>query len=112
MDGVQISHTADLDARTRAAARTLLDAVFAGELTDDDWEHALGGIHALVWEDGEPIAHAAVVQRRVLHRGRALRCGYVEAVGVREDRRRRGHGGTVMGVVERIVQRAYDLGAL
>jgi aminoglycoside 2'-N-acetyltransferase I len=40
------AHTADLDPATLAAARTLLDEVFEGELTDSDWEHALGGVHA------------------------------------------------------------------
>ena len=44
---VRIAHTADLDAATLAAARVLLDEVFDGELTDDDWEHCLGGMHAL-----------------------------------------------------------------
>jgi len=35
------------------------------------------------------VAGAAVVQRRQRRRDRALRAGYVEAVGVRADRRRR-----------------------
>jgi aminoglycoside 2'-N-acetyltransferase I len=38
--------------------------------------------------------------------------GYVEGVAVREDRRRRGHGGTVMAALERVVGGAYELGAL
>jgi aminoglycoside 2'-N-acetyltransferase I len=47
-----------------------------------------------------------------VHRGRALRAGYVEGVGVRADRRRRGPGGALMGSLEEIIRRAYDLGAL
>jgi aminoglycoside 2'-N-acetyltransferase I len=81
-------------------------------MTDDAWDHALGGIHALVWEGEELIGHAALVQRRLLHRGRALRTGYVEGVGVHPDRRREGHGGTMMEALERAVHRAYELGAL
>ena len=63
---------------------------FGGEFTDADWEHALGGMHALICHHGALIAHAAVVQRRLLYRGTALRCGYVEGVAVREDWRGQG----------------------
>jgi aminoglycoside 2'-N-acetyltransferase I len=108
----QLIHTADLDAATRAAIWALLHAAFAGDFGDDDWEHALGGMHALAWEDGDVVAHASVVQRRLIHAGRALRTGYVEGVGVRPDRRRRGLGAAVMGAVERVIRGAYDLGAL
>ena len=112
MSEVRTSHTADLDAATLRAARALLDAVFGADMTDHDWEHALGGVHALVWEGGALIGHASTVQRRLLHRGRALRTGYVEAVAVRPDRRRRGHGAALMTALERVVRGAYDLGAL
>jgi aminoglycoside 2'-N-acetyltransferase I len=108
---LRVAHTADLDERTLAAARALLYDVF-DDMEEDDWEHALGGIHALVWEEDELIGHASVVQRRLLHGGRALRTGYVEGVGVRADRRGRGHGGAMMGALERVIRGAYDLGAL
>jgi aminoglycoside 2'-N-acetyltransferase I len=109
---VRVAHTADLDASTLTAARGLLDAVFGDEMTEEDWEHALGGVHALAWEDGELVGHASVVQRRLVHGGRALRAGYVEGVGVRADRRGHGHGAAVMEPLERVIRRAYDLGAL
>ena len=112
MADVRTVHTADLDDATLAAARAFLDDVFEGELTDDDWDHALGGVHALLWEGAELIGHASVVQRRLLHGGRARRTGYVEGVGVRADRRRRGHGGALMGALERVIRGAYELGAL
>ena len=81
-------------------------------MSDDDWEHALGGVHALVWEGDELIGHASVIQRRLLHGGRALRTGYVEGVGVRADRRGRGYGGALMEALERVIRGAYELGAL
>ncbi len=112
MISVRTAHTADLDAAVLTAARSLLDDVFEGDMSDHDWEHSLGGVHALVWEGDELIGHASVVQRRILHDGRALRTGYVEGVGVRASRRRRGHGAAMMEALERVVRGAYELGAL
>ncbi|MFK0249446.1 GNAT family N-acetyltransferase [Amycolatopsis azurea] len=105
-------HTADLEAGVLTAARALLDDAFDGDFSDHDWENALGGMHTLVWESGELIGHASLVQRRLAHNGRALRTGYVEAVAVRSDHRRRGHGAAMMDALERVLRKAYDLGAL
>ena len=109
---IQVAHTADVDPATLRAARSLLERVFEGDFADSDWEHSLGGMHALAWEGDELVGHASLIQRRLLHRGRALRAGYVEGVGVRADRQRRGHGAALMDALERIIRAAYDLGAL
>ena len=109
---VRISHTADLEPGTLAAARALLDDVFEGEMTGHDWEHALGGIHAIACDGDELVGHASVIQRRLLHNGRALRTGYVEGAGVRADRRRQGHASALMDELERVIRGAYELGAL
>jgi aminoglycoside 2'-N-acetyltransferase I len=108
---LHIAHTADLDPAALKAARDLLYDVF-DDMTDGDWEHALGGVHALVWENGALLGHASVIQRRLLHRGRALRAGYVEAVAVRAGQRRHGHGAAMMAALEQVIRGAYDLGAL
>jgi aminoglycoside 2'-N-acetyltransferase I len=107
-------HTAHLSPGELAAVRALLDAAFDGEFADSDWEHSLGGMHALITEepDGGIVAHGSLVQRRVVHRGRSLRVGYVEAVAVRGDRRRQGLGDRIMAALEEIVDGAYVLGAL
>jgi aminoglycoside 2'-N-acetyltransferase I len=112
MSNVLIAHTADLDQAVLKAARALLDDAFDGEFDDHDWDHALGGMHALAWDGDELVGHASVVQRRLLHGGRALRAGYVEGVGVRADRRRDGHGAALMEAIGRVVRRAYEIGAL
>ena len=104
-------HTADLGADTRAAIRRLMDSAF-GTVSDDTFDNVLGGVHTLIVEDGELVGHASVVQRRLLHGGRALRTGYVEGVGVRADRRGRGHGAAMMDALETVVRGAYELGAL
>jgi aminoglycoside 2'-N-acetyltransferase I len=111
---LRVAHTADLGPQELEAVRALLDGAFTGEdsFAEEDHEHALGGMHALVWEGPALVAHGAVVMRRLLHAGRALRTGYVEGVAVRADRRGRGHGAAVMAELERVVRGAYDLGAL
>src|SRR5215204_1684823 len=108
----RIAHTADLDAATLRAVRMLLTDAFAGDFTDLDWDHTLGGLHALLWDGAELIGHASLIQRRLLHAGRALRAGYVEGLGVHPARRGRGHGATLMAGLERVVRGAYQLGAL
>jgi aminoglycoside 2'-N-acetyltransferase I len=111
----RLVHTSDLDGETREDARRMLVDAFAdGEVdfTDADWEHALGGMHALICVRGALIAHGAVVQRRLIHRGKALRCGYLEAVAVREDWRGQGLAMAVMDALEQVLRGAYDMGAL
>lgn len=108
---MQLAHTAYLSPRELDAVRRLVFAAF-DELDEDDWEHCLGGMHALLWEGEELVATGSVVQRRLVHEGRPLRTGYVEGVAVRADRRRRGLGAAVMTELERIVVGAYELGAL
>ncbi len=112
MTDVRVAHTADLSPADLTAVRQLLDAAFDGDFSDEDWDHTLGGMHALAWSGDVLVGHAAVVQRRFLHDGHALRTGYVEGVAVRDDHRRRGIGAAVMAPVERIIRTAYDLGAL
>jgi aminoglycoside 2'-N-acetyltransferase I len=109
---LRVAHTADLDSSSLMAARSLLEGAFEDDVTEHDWEHALGGMHAMMWDGAELIGHASVIQRRLMHGGRALRAGYVEGVAVRSDRRRRGHGTAMMEALERVIRGAYELGAL
>ena len=112
-----------------AQARALVDGAFAtpttttttptetvgdadGGFGDDDWDHALGGLHVLLTQGPELVGHAALVTRRLLHGGRAWRTGYVEAVAVRADLRRHGLGGRLMAEVERAAGAAHELAAL
>lgn len=108
----RLVHTADLDSETRLGAHQMLTEAYAGRFTDTDWQHALGGMHALVFRHGALIAHGAVVQRQLLHRGGTLRCGYVEAVAVREDSRGQGLATAVLDACEQVIRGAYQLGGL
>lgn len=115
MHTARLIHTSDLDAETRDGARRMVIEAFGGsevDFTPADWEHALGGMHALICHHGNLIAHGAVVQRRLIHDGTALRCGYLEAVAVREDWRGQGLAMAVLDALEQVVRGAYELGAL
>ncbi len=109
---LRVAHTADLAPEDLVRARELLDRVFEGDMGDADWDHALGGVHALVWAGDALVGHGSVVQRRLLHAGKALRTGYVEGVAVDAAWRRRSVGGLIMSALERVIDRAYEVGAL
>jgi aminoglycoside 2'-N-acetyltransferase I len=110
--GLTVAHTSQVAPELLAAVRAFLDEAFGGEFADDDWEHSLGGMHALAFDGARLVGHGAVVQRRLVHGGRARRAGYVEAVAVASGHRRRGHAAAVMDALEDVVRGAYDLGAL
>ncbi|WP_369146692.1 GNAT family N-acetyltransferase [Streptomyces sp. R44] len=109
---VRTAPTYRLGAARLRSVREMLDTAFEGDFSDDDWDHTLGGVHAWIEDERGIAAHGAVVQRRVLHRGRSLRVGYVEGVAVRGDRRRQGLGGAVMAELERVVDGTHAFGAL
>jgi aminoglycoside 2'-N-acetyltransferase I len=112
MADVDIAHTAQLDAPTLTSIRTLAEHAFDGDFDEHDWDHALGGVHALIRDGSDVVAHACVVLRRMIHGGGTLRVGYVEAVAVRADRRRVGYGRSVMSALLPFVRGGFDIGAL
>jgi aminoglycoside 2'-N-acetyltransferase I len=110
------AHTVDVTPADLAAARALMDEAFADlpedeRFGEEDWEHALGGQHVLVHDGDRLVGHGALVMRRLLHGGRALRAGYVEAVATAASHRRRGVGSAVMEGLEALAP-VYDLLAL
>jgi aminoglycoside 2'-N-acetyltransferase I len=104
--------TGELGADELEDVRRMVVEAFGGRFDEHDWEHSLGGTHVLATEEGEVVAHGAVVARTLEAGGRGLRCGYVEAVATRGDRRGRGLATLVMREVGRVVEAGYELGAL
>ena len=104
--------TADLGAAEARRLRAFLAEAFGGQFGDDDWSHALGGVHVLATVDGVLAAHAAVVGRQLVAGDQTLRTGYVEAVATGAAWRRQGIGSTLMDAVERLVTGGFELGAL
>ena len=82
------------------------------QFSDDDWQHALGGVHFVLELDGEIVAHAAVVAREIHVGGRALRTGYVEAVATAPERQGTGLGSIVMTDVSEYIREGFELGGL
>lgn len=91
----------------------MLDRAFDGDFSDTDYDHALGGIHAVVTDSvGAVVGHAAVVARAMVLGGTPRRVGYVEAVATDPDRQHQGIGDAVMTAIETVIGAAYDFGAL
>jgi aminoglycoside 2'-N-acetyltransferase I len=99
------------------AVREILWAAFESDdpdeaMTEEDWGHALGGVHVLVEADGRIVGHASVVERELHLDGRPMRAGYVEAVAIDPAHQRSGFGSRLMTEIEAVISEAYDLGAL
>jgi aminoglycoside 2'-N-acetyltransferase I len=99
-----------------ASLRELFDEAWSdaaeGTFTEQDWGHAVGGVHVLAEADGRIVAHASVVERELHAAGHRLQTGYVEAVATRPSHQRRGLGSLVIGAAGELIDRTYRLGAL
>lgn len=101
-----------LPASFKRELRALLDAAFSGGFDEDDWDHALGGVHVWLLDETTLISHASVVERTIVCSGEPLRTGFVEAVATAPEHRRQGHGGTVLRHINALIRERYVLGAL
>jgi aminoglycoside 2'-N-acetyltransferase I len=109
---IRLVQTDRLTADERRAVRALLDTAFGGDFTDDDWEHALSGWHALMEVGDAIVAHGSVVPRTLQVGDRAFHAGYVEAVAVTPSRQRAGLGTDIMRTLTDLTHREFELGAL
>ena len=109
---VRLIETATLSPTALLSIRRLMAAAFAGDFSDDDWAHALGGWHVVAGTEETIIAHASVVPRAIYVGGRGYRAGYLEAVAVAPLRRRTGLGTAVTVVASTLVREHFELGVL
>ena len=112
MADVRVIATGEASTEVLTEIRALLDEAFLGDFSDDDWEHALGGTHVVVVDDGVTIAHAAVIARVLEVGSRPVSTGYVEAVAVAPAKQREGLGTIAMAEVAELVRCEFDMGAL
>jgi aminoglycoside 2'-N-acetyltransferase I len=108
--------TPDLSADEVIAIRRLLEAAFGPDeeerFTEDDWQHAVGGVHFVLDVREQIVGHAAVVERELHLDRQPLRTGYVEAVAVAPERQGRGLGSRLMADVDALIEERFQLGAL
>jgi aminoglycoside 2'-N-acetyltransferase I len=108
--------TPDLTTAEVAAIRDLMVVAFGSEgdeaFTDDDWEHAIGGLHFVLEVGSKIVGHASVVERELHVDGRPFRTGYVEAVATAPARQGEGLGSLVMAEVTGYIRERFELGAL
>lgn len=95
-----------------ARIRGVVFEAYAGDFSDDDWEHTRGGWRVVLFEADAPVSHAAVVPRVLQVGQQTLQTGYVEGVATTANRRRRGLGGLVTTRATSLVQTEFEMGAL
>jgi aminoglycoside 2'-N-acetyltransferase I len=109
---VVIAEPGELAQEDLDTAAALVQAAFGGSFRTHDWLHGVEGVHVLVSEKDELLAHASVVTRTLRYGSEAFATGYVESVAVRSDQQGRGLGRLVMDHTEAIIRAQHQLGAL
>jgi aminoglycoside 2'-N-acetyltransferase I len=104
--------TAEASADLLAEIRRLLVDAFAGDFSDEDWEHTVGGWHVVITDGGGVVSHAAVVPRVLEVAHRPVHAGYVEGVATVPARQREGLGSMVMAELSELLRREFEMGAL
>jgi aminoglycoside 2'-N-acetyltransferase I len=107
--------SADLRPDEVATLRELFGAAWGhdgDEFTDEDWGHAIGGLHFILEEGDMFVAHASVVERKLHTSGHRLATGYVEAVATWPAHQGRGQGTALMREVNEYIDQTFQLGAL
>jgi len=112
MNNVEILPTGNLGSTGARELHDWLAVAYAGDFAEEDFAHAIGGLHALIRDTRGIVSHAAIVPRIMVCDGHPLRVGYVEAVATRSDQRRRGYANQVLGKIGEIIARNYDIGVL
>jgi aminoglycoside 2'-N-acetyltransferase I len=112
MVDVAIAEPGELTQAVMDTAEALVRTAFGNGFRSHDWLHGVEGVHVVVTEGDELLAHAAVAPRTLRHQDDLLTTGYVEGVAVRGDQQGRGLGRLVMDHAESIIRSRYDIGTL
>lgn len=92
--------------------RNFLETAYEGDFMAEDFEHCLGGVHALVYLDGQLVGHGAVIPRQLMNADTTFEVGYVEAVATHLEFRRTGIATAVMEALEKHITNNFNFGAL
>lgn len=109
---IRTAYSSELDDAELREIRQLMDLAFPGGFTDDDWEHTIGGWHAMIHERGRLLAQVAVVPRTLQVGEPRLNTGYVEGMATHPYHRRHGYASRLMTEANAHIRAEYELGAL
>jgi aminoglycoside 2'-N-acetyltransferase I len=90
----------------------LVRVAFGDSFRAHDWLHGVEGVHVLIIENADLLAHASVVTRTLRYDGDCFTTGYVESVAVHPGHQGRGMGSVIMDHAEAIIRARHELGAL
>lgn len=102
----------ELNSTQFAAIRTLLDAAFEHEFSDEDNNHANGGTRVIAMDGDQIVGHAAVIARTIMIAGTPHTVGYVEGVAVLPHRQGQGIGAEMMRRITRMCGDTYQISML
>ena len=102
----------EVTAAQRTEIRALLDAAFEGDFSDDDADHAAGGLRVIVHAGTEIIGHAALIARSMTIDGRAQSVGYLEGVAVMPALQGKGIGRDLLAHTSLLTKEHYEIAML
>jgi aminoglycoside 2'-N-acetyltransferase I len=85
---------------------------FGDRFTDDDADHAYGGVHVMAYDGTALVGHASAVPRKMRFGDQWHTVGYVEAVATLTERQGAGIGLAVMGALHNEMQHRWSVGVL
>jgi aminoglycoside 2'-N-acetyltransferase I len=106
---VESALLADAD---RHALRSLWSAAFGDGFSDDDADHAYGGVHVVTSDGPALVAHASAVPRRIRFGDQWRDAGYVEAVATLPAYQRSGVGTHVMELLQAEIRLRWSVAML
>jgi aminoglycoside 2'-N-acetyltransferase I len=109
---VRIARTEELTAQELDAIHELMFAAFGEDFRDEDWEHALGGLHIFIEDGPTVLSHASVVARTLIIGSTEIDTGFVEAVATTPRLQGSGLGSDVMRTANEHINDTYPLGWL
>ena len=94
------------------AIRELLNAAFDQEFSDEDNDHACGGVRVIAVDGDQIIGHAALISRTITIAGTPFCVGYVEGVAVWPSRQGQGIGKAIMRQITDMATRDFVISML
>lgn len=110
---ITIVESDHVDASGRVALLDLWHRAFGDRFSEEDADHAFGGVHVLVRDGGHLVGHASAIPRRMKFGDQAWRTvGYVEAVATDPDRQGEGIGRRAMQALHPEIARRWPVALL